>query len=726
MDLLKHRYFQFVAIMGIFCFTMIFFVTETAATKTISLTETQKSTLATAVAWKVNIRHDYGKAEKYKGIPIEKDIAQIFQYAGWQIRPTDASAYDALFEIAITGKPQGCSYTTGYHYTAAEIKIEAVIAEPKKMWELKFDPSSARDSCSFFISGSYKEPERAPFNAAYRKNKGFFKQLFAVIYQSKGIEALSIAMKDASLNMDIRNYIQDFAGETGDKRFSILLLVNMTSENGSGKKAAITALGQLGDPKAIPSLSIALLEDKNAGVRAEAAQALGRIGDKQVAAVLAKALQEDQNKEVRHKAAQALKQLSWQPQSVKERVLYSLAQKKNKEIINLGKQALPVIIELLDHKDSEIRKESALILGEFKSATAAEALARRLAEDKVSSVRVQAAKALGLIGDPGSISSLSIALLEDKDRNVRAEAVQALGKTGDSKVTNVIAKALMEDNDKTVRKQAAQALKQLSWQPQSVKEKVLYYLALKKKKDILKMGKEALPVLIGALDSPDWNIREDSVEILGELGYAEAVEPLCRRLAEDKAFKVRSKAINALGAIGDPKAIPSLSIALLEDKNSTIRTDAARMLGKIGDPKAVDVLGKALMEDKDKTVRKNTIEALKNIGNKKAIPYLKRQLKKETDETVKKAINYALMGLGADVVIPLEIRIEKFKQTKDWTKLKLFLKEQKTPVLIEQLRTKDSLIKKMVAETLMERTGKFELGTDYTAWRKWYEKTKQD
>ena len=722
MVLSKHVRFLTLTAMGLFCFLFISFPVSAASGKRLTLNEEQKRTLAQANAWKVNIRHDYGRAQQYKGISIAKDCEHILQYAGWKALPSDAPDYALLFEISVTGIPKGCSYTSGYHYTAAEIKIEASIKVPERKWEFTFNKSSGLKGCPYFISGSYKKPEDAPFNAAYYDNKDFFVQLFNIIYLSKGIDPISMAMKDSALNGKIREHLHYFAGETGDRNFRIPLLVSVNNESGDIKKAAIVALGAIGDPDAIPSLSIALLEDKNAGVRSEAAQALGKIGDSKVADVLAKALQEDKSNKVRQKAAEALDQIGWQPQSIKARVFYYLAKNKKKDILKMGKEVLPVCIEALNSKDSAIRQESARILGELKFAEAVESLSRRLSEDTSSSVRKNAANALGAIADPGAIPSLSIALLEDKNSSVRSEAAQALGKIGDSKVADALAKALQEDKSKTVRQKAAEALDQIGWQPQSIKARVFYYLAKNKKKDILKMGKEVLPVCIEALNSKDSAIRQESARILGELKFVEATEHLSKRLSEDKVFGVRSNAVKALGKIGDPGAIPSLSIALLEDKNSSIRAGAAQALGKIGDPKVMDALAKALQQDKSKQVRKNAAEALGKIGDKQAIKILNQSLKKETDNSVKKVIGHSLMALGSDAGVPLEIRIETYKKNKAWQKLKSFLKEQKTEALIEQLKTKDNLIKKMIAEILMERTGKFDLGTDHTAWKNWFQK----
>ncbi len=408
-------------IIGLLYLIMVSFPAAAEVGKMLSLTEEQKSRISKAKSWKIEVHHDYGKAKKFKGIPIEKDCKQILEFSGWQVMSPDATSFDALLKIFVKGTPRGGSYTTGYHYTGAEIKIEASVKVPKKKWALTFSKSSASQSCPFFISGSYKSPESAPFNAVYYKNKGFFSQLFSIIYLTKGIEPLSLAMKYSSLNKKIRANVHYFAGKTGDKRFVIPLIVSIANETGDVKKEGIVALGKL----------------------------------------------------------------------------------------------------------------------------------------------------------------------------------------------------------------------------------------------------------------------------------------------------------------GDPKAIPALCIALLEDKNNSIRATAAEALGQIGDPKVADALRKALLEDKIRNVRLKSAEALGKIGSKKAIQPLNKRLNSETDKAVKKAISNALLALGAEEKVPIELQIETLKEKKDWKKLRPTLQEQTTDKLIEQLKSKDKIIKGMVAEILMQRTGKFDLGTDYNAWKNWSKKSKK-
>lgn len=82
------------------------------------------------------------------------------------------------------------------------------------------------------------------------------------------------------------------------------------------------------------------------------------------------------------------------------------------------------------------------------------------------------------------------------------------------------------------------------------------------------------------------HVRWSAVEVLGEIGDTEAIEPLIQAL-KDKDEDVRRNAVEALGKIGDTRAVEPL-IQALEDKNADVRETAVEALGKIGDVRAAE------------------------------------------------------------------------------------------------------------------------------------------
>jgi epoxyqueuosine reductase len=76
------------------------------------------------------------------------------------------------------------------------------------------------------------------------------------------------------------------------------------------QRNAAVALGNQGDPEAIPAL-VSVLEDPESLVRAHAAWALGRIGGRQAKAVLEKRIALEEDGGVRREIEEALKEEAW-------------------------------------------------------------------------------------------------------------------------------------------------------------------------------------------------------------------------------------------------------------------------------------------------------------------------------------------------------------------------------------------------------------------------------
>ncbi|MBD0337594.1 MAG: HEAT repeat domain-containing protein, partial [Cyanobacteria bacterium Co-bin13] len=100
--------------------------------------------------------------------------------------------------------------------------------------------------------------------------------------------------------------------------------------------------------------------------------------------------------------------------------------------------------------------------------------------------------------------------------------------------------------------------------------------------DLAACGVETVPILLTALEHPDWQQRAAAAYLLGQLG-AEA-----------------------------ELAVPALA-SVLADDHPAVRFTATRALGQIGSVEAVNALPKAL-EDEDESVRANGILALFQLG----------------------------------------------------------------------------------------------------------------
>lgn len=97
-------------------------------------------------------------------------------------------------------------------------------------------------------------------------------------------------------------------GELGDPRAVPALIETLRDENADVREHAASALRELGDRQAVPAL-LEALKDEDAVVREHVATALGKLGDKRAVQPLNQALQKEQNHVVQEHIISALKKL---------------------------------------------------------------------------------------------------------------------------------------------------------------------------------------------------------------------------------------------------------------------------------------------------------------------------------------------------------------------------------------------------------------------------------
>ena len=137
--------------------------------------------------------------------------------------------------------------------------------------------------------------------------------------------------------------------------------------------------------------------------------------------------------------------------------------------------------------------------------------------------------------------------------------------------------------------------------------------------------------------------RARAVHTLGESKAAIAVTDLIGKL-DDPSADVREEAAYALGSIGSPEAIDAL-IAKLEDPNSDLGPQIAKALRASRSPKSVEALLRKL-EDPDRETQTETARALGEIGDRRAVPSLMDLLEESKDPKVVSASSDALARLG--------------------------------------------------------------------------------
>ena len=292
------------------------------------------------------------------------------------------------------------------------------------------------------------------------------------------------------------------------------------------RAAAVTALGSLGDPRAVEALARAVRTDTDARVREMAAHSLGQLEDARAVPALSAALREDRDAGVRNKAAWALGQIedgaavdalgvALRDSSVEVRrtAVWALGQIEDS-------RAVPLLTPVLRSEDVESRKQAAWALGQIESATAVEPLAAST-KDESPRVREMAVWALGQIEDARALPALTAAL-RDPELSVRRKAVWAVGQLD---------------------------------------------------------GVERAPQgLIDALKDADPEVRKMAAHALGEIEDPAAV-PGIVALSRDQSAEVRRIAAHALSEIRGPAAMEAL-IAMLKDADPEVRKMAAHGLGQ--------------------------------------------------------------------------------------------------------------------------------------------------
>ncbi len=261
-----------------------------------------------------------------------------------------------------------------------------------------------------------------------------------------------------------------------------------------------------------------------------------------------------------------------------------------------AKDAMPEIIETLNDKRPEIRREAVLTLGAIGEAakSAAPDLVKLLKDDNTD---VAATFVLGELGeipkdaedtikanaksDNTMLSTTSLWALcrvHPDDADLRREATEKLI-------------ARLKDKDGFVRAAAARALASLPPAPEITG-----------------------PIWEKAMKDADETTIRQALDALAALG-SQAVPPLMEGLKHEK---FRPEIIYTLGRIGPAAAAATDDLAkLVEDKNSRVANEAIIALGNIGPgaKAAVPALIKALDQPMDKDMNFTAIEyALSKIG----------------------------------------------------------------------------------------------------------------
>jgi HEAT repeat protein len=298
--------------------------------------------------------------------------------------------------------------------------------------------------------------------------------------------------------------------------------------------------------------------------------------------------------------------------------------KRDVSLIRVWSQAADALAEMGDARAveplitslKEVNNQAAIhALGKLGDARAVQPLGDKLnfqlaapAYQNFDPGRVDAVWALVEIGGDQAIEQIITAINANVE-TVRKAAAKALVQIGASAIEPLI--ATLKASGEDARKVALDALAEFGWMPDSMEQKVWFWVASQQWGKCVELGKPAVDPLIAALSNQDKNARQGIVDALGKIGDARAVEPLVAAL-KDSDFLVRILTAEALAKIGDARSVEPL-IAALGDENQSVRKKIIAALAKIKGNVQIKPLISILM-DKDKGVYMAAAQALDDLG----------------------------------------------------------------------------------------------------------------
>lgn len=301
---------------------------------------------------------------------------------------------------------------------------------------------------------------------------------------------------------------------------------------------------------------------------------------------------------------------------------------------------VPFVHKLLKHKEAQVRRCAASILGAVKKEQ--EKTVERLIEmfkDVDFSVREEAAKSLGRIGRVAAIPLRKPLNSGDPQQQVLALRALCTIKAKDKVFIQDLLN-LLKSKSFQVQDLAAQALLQfgalvapkLKEIAEGNRDKALRLWAISNLGKVDPGTKETLAFFKSLAGHEDPELRGSAATALGQFKYASKERlAVLQNLAKDRSSKVRSAVASAFGRsnLSYKQALPTLE-TLFNDKEISVRRAVIVSLGTYGQEAAEFVPGLIVtLKNKNWTIQLASINTLGSIGNsaKEALPLLKGFLK---------------------------------------------------------------------------------------------------
>jgi HEAT repeat protein len=407
-----------------------------------------------------------------------------------------------------------------------------------------------------------------------------------------------------------RAWAANVLGEVGAQRAFAVLVRCLDDPDDEVRAKSATALGRLGDRRAIPPLLDHLLTDPAPFVRVRIASTLGDFGGPDVVDRLVRALGDpawwvrmrgvealeqigpaaegpllvaldDPDPEIRKRAAASLERLG-----VPAGLLHSIErddqpEEPSRALVRLASaSSRELLAELLLHPSARVRGLVTTAVRESGRSDLVPEIARVAAEDPEPRLRADAFDTLARLRARGAVRS-AVKGAADPDPAVRAAAIRLLGEIGDHAAVDLL-RDQTGDPEPAIRAAAVGALAKIG-------------------------GRAAQPDFLRLLDDPDPKVREAAIYGLAVLGDPSAV-PALQQAFETARPELRTAYALALSRL-DPAAATELVAPLAESSDAESRLAAARLFGRLRLSAGTPQLER-LAADSEAEVRAAALEAL--------------------------------------------------------------------------------------------------------------------
>jgi HEAT repeat protein len=410
-------------------------------------------------------------------------------------------------------------------------------------------------------------------------------------------------------------------GRLGDRRAVGYLLEHLLTDPAPFVRVRIaSSLGRFGGPEVIDRL-VQALGDSAWWVRMRSVEALEQIGSVAEAALLV-AL-DDADEVIKSRAAAALERLGVPDNLVRMIEAGGQVAEASEMLVKFARAgARELLAELVFHPSSQVRESVVTAVHRAERRDLAAELVQIAATDREASVRALAFDALRSLRIPEALPA-ALASLTDPDQRVRAGAIRLLGELGGRDVLALLRTQTL-DPESAVRAAAARALGALR-------------------------AAEAEPDFLRLLGDPKPAVREAAISGATGAGLRSLVPALIELLG-DREPGVRRQAAHAVGVLGDRSVAPAL-VRAFADAPAEVREAITMTVSRL-DPGALAGMIDTLADSLDGDARLTLTRTLRRPRSTEALQVLER-LSADPEPAVRAAAIRSLERGGRAVVAGL-------------------------------------------------------------------------